>query len=88
MIIKNTHVVIQNCYATFDVMLQFLFGKYYASSTDLAYRRSGSLISKYVVYVTSAVDLIKKCNFLVKSSKQLAFVVRSGKIQNSGYPKW
>ena len=31
--------------------------------------------------------LIKKCVFLVFFSKELTLVVRSGKVQNSGYPK-
>ena len=30
----------------------------------------------------------KKCLFLFKSSKELTLVVRSGKDQNCGYPKW
>ena len=38
--------------------------------------------------VTSAVDLIKKCIFLFKSSTELTLIVRSGKGKNSGYPKW
>ena len=39
-----------------------------------------------IIYVTSAVDLIKMPFF--KSSKELTLAVRSGKAQNSGYPKW
>ena len=56
-----------------------------ASSTDLAYRKSGSLVSKYLV---TSVDLIKKYLFLLKSLKELTLVVTSGKDQNSGNPKW
>ena len=33
------------------------------------------------------VFVIKKCTFFFKSSKELTLVIRSGKAQNSGYPK-
>ena len=60
-----------------------------ASSTDLAY---GFIVvqicSASIVCVTSVVDLIKNCLFLFKSSKELKLVVRTGKDQNSRYPKW
>ena len=50
-----------------------------AFSTDLAYRKSGSLVSNYAVC---------EMPFLLKSSKQSTSVDRYGKEQNSGYPKW
>ena len=57
-----------------------------ASSTDLAYCKSGSLVSKCVV--CELFEFNKKSLFLLNSSKELTSVVRLGKDQNSGYSRW
>ena len=56
------------------------------SSTDFAYHKSGSLMSKYVVFDEQHPQFILffKCLLLFKSLKALILVVRSGKTQNSG----
>ena len=60
------------------------------SSTDLAYHKSSSLMSKYVVFEYSLCKIRSRFNknaYFFKALKEYTLAVRSGKVQNGGYPK-